>query len=68
MRQLHGMFNKKEGAQQLETELDDIEETLYGLYYWYYVIAFVFFVSFWVIAVRQMMQIPFNFYYLHRYW
>lgn len=66
---MKGVFNKKDSQMDTyEKQIDDLEETLYGYYYWYYVLAFSFFVAFVVIAVHEMMQIPRDYYYFMYYW
>lgn len=69
LKKMKGVFNKKDSSMDIyEKLIDDTEETLYGYYYWYYVLAFCFFTAFWVIAVHEMMQIHRDFYYFMYYW
>jgi hypothetical protein len=68
LKDMKGVFNKKDGLEPYEKEIDDTEERLYGLYYWFYVIAFVMFAAFWVVAIHMMMQLTRDYYYLMWYW
>ena len=61
-------MNKKEQTNIYEEEVDKREETLYGLYYWFYILVFVGFVCFWTAAVHMMMQLHRDYYYLHWLW
>jgi hypothetical protein len=69
LKSIAGIFNKKDNAAlELEHKIDDLEESLYGLYYWYYVCVFVFFAAFSTLAVHFMQQLSRENYYLHHYW
>lgn len=69
LKEMKGVFNKKDSKMDvLEKSIDDTEESLYGYYYWFYVLAFCFFSAFWVIGVHEMMQIHRDNYYLMYHW
>ena len=61
-------MENKENDELYEQEIDQKEEKLYGLYYWYYVAIFIGFVIFWVVSIHLMQQIHRDYYYLHSYW
>lgn len=61
-------ITKKDEMGVYEDEVDKKEETLYTLYYWYYIIIFAGFTCFWTAAIHMMQQTHREFYYLHYLW
>jgi uncharacterized membrane protein SpoIIM required for sporulation len=48
--------------------MDKLDEKLYGYYYWFYVIVFIFFWVCWPISVNMMQKLPRTHYNRHWYW
>jgi hypothetical protein len=68
VRKTKGLLNKKEENSTYEGEIDKLEERLYSLYFFYYIIIFAGFMCFWIPAIYMMMQTHRDWFYLHRLW